>query len=250
MIMDLDEETPLFDMMEINGCLTLDETKDHTLNIKKILVRGENADFSIGTKKKPYTKNVIINLMGKADEPGIAIEERGTEAGNKIIANIGKINFYGKQRSFKMVRLAEEVIAGKSSIKVDVSSADGDIDLVVGDMIALAATGFEYDTGETFTVKKWEASTGTITLDAPTKWYHFGRSESTGDLYNGVDMRGEVLSLSRNIKIIGEDLDKHGCQILTSDIMELVNDPDTGDEMAVFYNGKMNLDSVEIINGG
>ena len=177
------------------------------MNIKKILVRGENSEFNIGTKKKPYTKKAIINLMGKADEETIVIEESGTEAGSKIIANIGKINFYGKHRSFKMVRLAEPVTAGSTSVKVDASSADGNIDLVEGDVIALAATGFEYDTGESFTVTKWDKGTGTITLDKATVWYHWGAETSTGDRYNGVDMRGEVLSLSRNIKIIGEEVD-------------------------------------------
>jgi len=35
-------------------------------------------------------------------------------------------------------------------------------------------------------------------------------------------MRGEVLSLSRNIKVVGTDEgDKWGCQILTSDVLGL-----------------------------
>jgi len=60
-------------------------------------------------------------------------------------------------------------------------------------------------------------------------------------LYNGVDMRGEVLSLSRNIKIIGEELDKWGCQILTADIMEMDGS---------FREGRTTLDSIEIQYGG
>lgn len=56
-------------------------------------------------------------------------------------------------------------------------------------------------------------------------------------------MRGEVLSLSRNIKIIGDetDTDNHGMQILTADIMELDG---------TFKEGKTTLDSVEIVFGG
>jgi len=42
--------------------------------------------------------------------------------------------------------------------------------------------------------------TGTkITLTEPLKYYHFGTGKSTGNDYNGVDMRGEVILLSRNI---------------------------------------------------
>lgn len=155
--------------------------------------------------------------MGRSDEPTIVIEERGIEAGNKIIANLGKINFFGQKRSFKMVRLAEAVSAGKSSIKVDVSSTtlyktgDGTLDLVKGDVIALAATGFEYNTGEKFTVESMTLNTektiATIKFSGTTEFYHYGRATSTGDLYNGVDMRGEVLVFSRNVKIIGEEID-------------------------------------------
>jgi hypothetical protein len=54
-------------------------------------------------------------------------------------------------------------------------------------------------------------------------------------------MRGEVLSLSRNIKIIGEEKDDWGVQVLTADIM---------DEEGNFYEGKTHLDSVEIQYGG
>lgn len=58
-------------------------------------------------------------------------------------------------------------------------------------------------------------------MQTKLKFYHYGAPESTGEKYNGVDMRGEVLSLSRNLKVVGEDTgDDHGCQILTADIME------------------------------
>jgi hypothetical protein len=69
------------------------------------------------------------------------------------------------------------------------------------------------------------------------KFYHWGAPESTADKYNGVDMRGEVLSLSRNIKVVGEDIENHGCQILTADIME----PD-----GTMREGETILDSIEM----
>ena len=43
-------------------------------------------------------------------------------------------------------------------------------------------------------------------LDEPLEFYHYGKPESTEADY-GVDMRGEVLLLSRDIKIHGEDID-------------------------------------------
>jgi len=57
-------------------------------------------------------------------------------------------------------------------------------------------------------------------------------------------MRGEVVSLSRNIKIIGEDVDSFGCQILSADIMEDGSiSPDT---VGLERTALTQIDSIEI----
>jgi hypothetical protein len=76
------------------------------------------------------------------------------------------------------------------------------------------------------------------------KFYHFGAAESTATKYNGVDMRGEVVSLSRNIKIIGENVENWGCQILTADVFE-----DDGKD-GILRAGETRIDSVELDNCG
>jgi hypothetical protein len=119
--MELDlSETPIFDTIEVNGCLHFKqgaEGEDIHLNAKKILVRG--GEFYIGTKENPFTNNAKITLHGDRNEPTIAIEDQGIEAGSKIIANIGRVNFYGKKRSFKMTRLTEPAKIGDKVIKVE-----------------------------------------------------------------------------------------------------------------------------------
>jgi len=53
------------------------------------------------------------------------------------------------------------------------------------------------------------------------EFYHFGQDFTTAKLYSGVDTRGEVRLLTRNIKVIGDDDgDKWGGNILTTDRME------------------------------
>ena len=49
----------------------------------------------------------------------------------------------------------------------------------------------------------YDFETGIVTLETEVKYYHWGAEESTASTYNGVDIRGEVLILSRNIKISG-----------------------------------------------
>lgn len=146
---------------------------------------------------------------------------------------------FGKERKFKMTRLTKPANIGDTEIFVD--KLGGNVDLVEGDRIALPPTDIQETTHDTRTVAAYDKSTGKITLDKALDWYHFGAEKSTAEKYSGVDIRGEVLSLSRNIKIIGEELDKWGCQILTADIMELDG---------TFREGKTTLDSIEIQYGG
>jgi hypothetical protein len=62
---------------------------------------------------------------------------------------------------------------------------------------------------------------------------------STADNYNGVDMRGEVVLLTRNVKVIGDDTDSWGGQIVVSDNIE-----DSG----VKRSGQLTMDHVEVYN--
>jgi hypothetical protein len=87
-------ESPIFDKIEINGCLTFKQGTDLHLRAKKILIRG--GELNIGSKDKPFNNNAKITLYGGKDEETIAIEDQGIEAGSKIIANIGTLNMYGK----------------------------------------------------------------------------------------------------------------------------------------------------------
>ena len=70
------------------------------------------------------------------------------------------------------------------------------------------------------TVASYTSATGELTLVESFQYYHFGAWDTQAD-FNGVDMRGEVAILSRNVKIEGTGEDAWGCQILTTDILDL-----------------------------
>jgi hypothetical protein len=59
-------------------------------------------------------------------------------------------------------------------------------------------------------VVSYDNDTGLVQADRDLMFYHFGQEESTGDLYNGLDIRGEVILLTRNVKIQGEDIESWG----------------------------------------
>lgn len=162
---------------------------------------------------------------------------------------------YGKRRSFKMTRLAAPAKKGDTSIVIDRMCKQNDdgtlilkngkpdckVDLTKGDVIGLAATSFASQVGERAVVKDYNADTGVVDLNEALKDYHYGAKESTASLYNGVDIRGEVVSLTRNVKVIGEDLEGWGGQILTADIFEY---DDT------VRSGQTIMDSIELDNMG
>jgi len=53
--------------------------------------------IQIGTDEKPFSQNAKITLYGRRNQEPIALSN-DYEGGNKIIANLGTIKFYGKSR--------------------------------------------------------------------------------------------------------------------------------------------------------
>jgi len=59
-------------------------------------------------------------------------------------------------------------------------------------------------------IVSYDNSTGVTVINTPLNFTHFGAAESTASKYNGADIRGEVMILSRNIIIAGEDVETWG----------------------------------------
>jgi hypothetical protein len=122
---------------------------------------------------------------------------------------------YGKSRTKHLTRLHDEAAKGATQIRVEPN-----LDLVPGDRLALAATSFDFQASDEVFVDTYDSVEGIVTLTAPLDHYHFGAPLSTASDYNGQDLRGEVLILSRNIVIAGQDVETWGAQIVTSDTIE------------------------------
>lgn len=90
-------------------------------------------------------------MHGVKDAVALAIVDQGVEAGNKIIANLGKLSMYGKKRAFKMTRLLKE--AAKDDEEILIAPK---LDLVKGDRIALVATSFEHLANEDHLVEAYD----------------------------------------------------------------------------------------------
>ena len=62
-----------------------------------------------------------------------------------------------------------------------------------------------YLASDSVKIASYDPSTGIAVVDQKLSFYHWGDAVSTGPSYNGLDMRAEVVLLSRNVVIRGTD---------------------------------------------
>jgi hypothetical protein len=73
------------------------------------------------------------------------------------------------------------------------------LDLVQGDNLGLLPTSYEFKASDSVFVQSYNNVTGLVTINSTLNHYHWGANMSTASKYNGVDIRGEVVLLNRNI---------------------------------------------------
>ena len=109
--------------------------------------------------------------------------------------------------------------------------------------VLLAPTSTSFKHSEYMEIASYDSVTGKLSLTKPLQHYHYGAAASTGASYSGVDMRGEVYYMTRNVRIYGDETAPRGagwgCQIATAD--------KTFDEGTI-RQGKTIIDNVEIFN--
>ena len=190
-------ETPRLKKLEINGRLSFKDDSSLpsvTLKAEGIWVRA--GELLIGSSDTPFSQEAIVETLGHTESDTLTL--MGTvKAGNKVLVSSNRIEMYGKSRK-RMTRMTESALGGDEQIKVDAT----DLDWVVGDQIFLATSTINNTHSEYRTISAIDG--GTITLDSPLTNYHYGAAESTATDYNGVDIRNEVLLLTRNVKVRGE----------------------------------------------
>ena len=209
MILDL-SETPKFKTLTVNGRLSFVQREDFDVHLmaERIFVRA--GELFIGTIEEPFTSQATITLMG--DQKSDTLTLGGTvDGGNKVLGVTGLAAFYGASRS-RESRLLVSAYGGQDTIVVEPG-----LDWKEGDEIYLAPTASQHWHSDYRTIVSYAG--GEIVLDEPLSYYHYGDAESTEEEFS-VDMRCEVLLLSRNIKIQGEDVDGWGGQVLATDLFE------------------------------
>ena len=176
----LDVSPPALRSLTVNGKLRFSDERDLELASEWIYVPG--GELEIGTAASPHTRKATITLTDNV--PG---EDINTMGDRGIMLMRGTLNLHG-DRENSWTKLARTAEAGSSEIEV--LDAGG---WRVGDEIVLASTDFDPRQAERRRIAR--ISGNLLTLDQPLDFMHFGQ------ITFGVDERGEVGLLTRNIRI-------------------------------------------------
>jgi hypothetical protein len=183
----LDVSSPPLHGLTVKGKLSFSDKADVELTTEWVMLFGE---LEVGTEAQPHTHKATITLTDNVQNEEMAgMGDRG------IMVLGGTLNLHG-DRTNSWSKLAKSAEAGSTSIQV--LDAKG---WRVGDQIVLASTDFDAHQAERRTISSIKGNT--ITLDKKLDYMHFGR------ITFGVDERGEVGMLTRNILIqASPDADK------------------------------------------
>ena len=178
--MVLDVSPPALRSVTVEGKLTFADERDLALTTEWIYLPG--GELAIGSEARPFTRTATITLTDT-----VKGEDVNTMGDRGIMLMGGTLNLHGDRANAwtKLARTAE-----RGSNRIEVLDAGG---WRRGDEIVLASTDFNPRQAERRHVTA--VSGNTLTLDRPLEFMHFG------EVTFGVDERGEVGLLTRNIRI-------------------------------------------------
>jgi Ca2+-binding RTX toxin-like protein len=212
----------------VYGGLSVDPiVEEMSLEADWILV-APGGKFEIGTPEEPFKGKFQITLAGKdqentinlSDYPDLNVNSMATMDGSMDPSNMMGMSIHNNNAFLMAMGENAEIIIHaddvnkKSWAQLDgtVSSGETTIKLSevtgweVGDQIAIASTDFDLNQSEHFEIIEISSDGTIIKLDRPLSYMHYGDIEtySTGSSEIGLDMRAEVVLISRDIVIQGD----------------------------------------------
>ena len=227
--------------LKIKGRLTMDPTKDLTLNAYLIEI-FHGGELIIGSADTPNDKKVVINLLGDKASEYINVTADIAPV-NKTILNKGLMHMYGVTPEVTWTHLTAKVSANDAHFFVEGANLGWN----VGDELVVSSSSQTPDEYEKVTIKALipNASAGTteVQINETMEHMHYGSPSTTTTPKGQIDLRAEVGNLTRNVKIVSDLTDTWGCTILTPSWTPLEKD-------AQPLQGNLKLEGIEIQNCG
>jgi parallel beta-helix repeat protein len=238
MLLDV-TDPPVFKSIEINGRLTI-QNDGSTYNLQSYLIYVRKGELIVGTEDEPFTGKAIFTLHGTRADRDIYFHDKMFEGGNKVIANTGKLRMYGKTVGRKWTRLANTANAGQRWILL----ADEPTDWAVGDELGITPSGRDYTQRDFAIIQGIDGKN--ITLTQSLAYTHYGSVSASDSDTSNIDIRAEVVHLTRNIKVQGTNEDKWGAHVVTAHNRDsgFLN----GQLVSVERKGDAIIDHVEFVN--
>ncbi|CAH1800781.1 unnamed protein product [Owenia fusiformis] len=180
--------------VENGGKLVINDipSKHIRLKVRSILLRN-GGELHIGSETCKYQGKFTIILVGKSNE-GVENADFGRKFIGVSDGAVLEIHGQEKRSWTQLVRsLSEGETNPVLSLKDDVTEWNE------GDWIVIASTDYDMNQAEEFRIQRCcECNRNQIKIEGQLKYNHFGEMDE------GVDMRGEVGLLSRNIVVKGQ----------------------------------------------
>lgn len=194
----LDESPPPLSGIHVDGGRLTFDRQDLELTTGYVVLRN-GGELRIGTPDEPFRQQATVTLTGsRADVESADVP--GPDCGVKTICSLGgTLSLHGAVDDPTWTRLDATAAAGDTRITLAES-----VDWQVGDEVALVSTSLDPAEVDRRTVTAVDGRT--VGLDDPLEYTHHGDLQSFGpdDEYE-VDERGEVLNLSRNVVVQGDE---------------------------------------------
>jgi hypothetical protein len=194
----LDESPPELGGILVDGGSLTFARMDLELTTAHIVLE-HGGTLQIGTEEQPFEQEATITLTGSRSDVDSA-DVPCQDCGSKTIASVGgDLSIHGAVEEPTWTQLDATAEAGDTTITLTES-----VDWEAGDEVALPSTSLDPGHVDRRTVTAVDGKT--VELDEPLESTHYGELQQfgPGDQYE-VDERGEVLNLSRNIVIQGDE---------------------------------------------
>ena len=193
----------------VRGTLQVADTGDYSLDTGWLLVDG--GAFKVGTPQNPFTNEFTFTIQDYDPTASVNCSNSGGHYffKNHFVGAYGGSTMHGAGQTKYCNSNGDPDAVGKISIhaadtKTEWTQLDGTMEQgatqlsvldatgwKVGDELAIASTDYDHRQTEERTIVA--VSGNDITLDAPVEYMHFGA------FTYGVDQRGEVANLTRNV---------------------------------------------------
>ena len=178
--------------------------------------------LEVGNITHPYNNGTVeIMLHGNETSESDFVFNPSIMTAPKNLIVTGYVRMYGAKRDLSS-RLLRDAFKGKKELRVRPG-----LDWKSADLLSVTASNLNTMGTETVMIDSYDADSGEILLVDELKTYHFGWEDSTGADYSGIDMRSEVMLLTRSINITSSNATAtvnvpkgFGCHIQVNDFFE------------------------------